>query len=160
MEPSSSQPPKFDPDMNSAPSGRNGDSGANDAQDPSSQRMIADRLTAALASGNLEYLANARQAFLNEDYADPEQSPADLEAQLERRSKARAFAEAVAADDLRAEEEALKQAELELERRRAEVQAAKKKAEVEAHRRAAEEARRREEEEAHLRAAAEERRLA
>ena len=138
MEPSSSQPPKFDLDKNSAPGGRNGDSGTNDANDASSQRMVADRLMAALASGNLDHLAHARQAFLNEGHADAGQSPADLAAQLERRSKAGALEQAIVADDdLRAEEEALKQAELELERRRAEVQAAKKKAEAEAHRRAA-----------------------
>src|SRR5882762_6684760 len=161
MEQSSSQPPNFGPDKSTSPRGRNGNAGPRDSKDPSSQRMVADRLMAALASGNLEHLAQARQAFLNEGDTEPEQTSADLAAQLERRSQARPLEPAVIADDdLRTEEEALKQAELELERRRAEVQAAKKKAEAEAHLRAVEEARRCEEEDVHLRAVAEEQQLA
>jgi len=148
MEQSSSQPPNFGPDNSTAARGRNGNARPSDSKDPSSRRMVADELMAALASGNLEHLAQARQAFLNEGDADPPQSQGDLAAQLERRSQARPFEHAVVADDdLRAEEEALRQAELELERRRAEVQAAKKKAGAEVHRRAAEEKHRREEEE-------------
>src|SRR4029077_19107436 len=85
MEQSSSRPPRFDPQQESAPSGRGSDSEA-DAKDESSQRMIADRLMAALASGNLEHLAHARQAFLKQDGAEVKQFPADLGAQLERRS--------------------------------------------------------------------------
>jgi len=157
MEKSSSQPPNFHPDRNHAPRGRNGDSVSGDAKDPSNRRMVADQLMAALASGNLEHLADARQAFLNQGDSGYEQSPADLEAQLERRSGARAFEQALIAkdelraedDELRAEEEALRKAELELELRRAEVRAAKQRAEAEAQRKAAETARRREEEERH-----------
>src|SRR5438552_537542 len=157
---SSPQAPKFDADKGRAPRGRNGNGGTNDARDPSSQRMVADRLMAALASGNLEHLAQARQAFLNEG-PQPNQSPGEVEPQLERSSSARAFEPAaVAGNDLRAEEEALKQAELELERRRAEVQAAKKKAELEAHRKTAEEAHRRAQEESHHREVAEQQHLA
>ena len=71
MEQSSSQPPNFDPDKSTAPRRRNGNAGPNDAHGPSSQRMVADELMAALASGNLDHLAQARQAFLNE--GDPAQ---------------------------------------------------------------------------------------
>src|SRR5882762_5024684 len=121
MEQSSSQPPNFGPDKSTSPRGRNGNAGPRDSKDPSSRRMVADELMAALASGNLEHLAQARQTFLNEGDPDPPRSLGDLAAQLERRSQARPFAPAIIADDdLRAEEEALKQAELELERRRTE----------------------------------------
>ena len=100
MEPSSSQPPKFDPEKNNLPSGQNGSSGKNGANDPSGRRMVADHLMAALASGNLENLAHARQAFLNEGHAAPSQPRADLEAQLERRTKARSLEQSFApADD-------------------------------------------------------------
>ena len=71
MEQSSSQPPNIGPDKSTAPRGRNGNSGPNDSRGPSSQRMVADRLMAALASGNLEHLAQARRAFLNEGDSDP-----------------------------------------------------------------------------------------
>src|SRR6266853_4254721 len=160
MEQSSSQPPKFDPDKNGVPRGRNGNSGTNDVQDPSSQQMVADQLMAALASGNLDHLADARQAFLNEGRTNAEPTGADLETRLDRRSKMKEFVPAVVGDDLRAEEESLRQAELELDRRRVEVRAAKKRAEAEADRRAIEAARRLEEEEAHRRSVADEKRLA
>ena len=164
---SSSRPARFDPNQTSALSGR-GDSETNGANDTSSQRMVADRLTAALASGNLELLAHARKAFLQQDGAEVQRSPAevkqfpaDLGAQLERRSSARSMEPAEVSDDiLRQEEEALRQAEVELERRRADVQAARKKAKEDAQRRAVEEARRLEEAEALRRAEAEEQRIA
>src|SRR5258708_26263715 len=139
MEQSSSQPPKFYLDKNDTPRGRNGDSGPDAVKDPSSQRMVADQLMAALASGNLEHLADARQAFLNEGHAGSPQSAANLEAQPERRSRARGFEHVSAAnEELRAEEEALRHADLELERRRAEVQAAKRRAEADARQKIAE----------------------
>src|SRR6266571_940663 len=150
-----------------SPSGRNGDARAIDPNDSANQRMIADRLLAALASGNLDNLAQARKAFIKEPPVEtPKQRPpkkptlvktaspkptnvvafeppADLEAQLERRSAPRAFEESfVDVDEFRKEEEELKHAEAELERRRAEVHAARRKAEEEAKRRAFEEARR------------------
>src|SRR5258706_4609121 len=108
MEQSSSQPPGFDPDKNGVPRGRNGSSGTNDVKDPSSQRMVADQLMAALASGNLEHLADARQAFLNEGRTNAEPTGADLETRLDRRSKTKEFVAAVVvADDLRAEAESV-----------------------------------------------------
>ncbi len=100
-----------------SPSGRNGDARAIDPNDSANQRMIADRLLAALASGNLDNLAQARKAFIKEapvetpkqrppkkptlvKTASPKptnvvafEPPADLEAQLERRSAPRAFEE-------------------------------------------------------------------
>src|SRR5207237_5179831 len=92
---------------------------------------------------------------------DTEQESADLAAQLERRSGSRETGRSVVSNDqLRNEEEALKQAELELERRRAEVQAAKRKAEAETKRKAAEEAQRQLEEETKRRALEEEQCLA
>src|SRR3979490_259510 len=106
MEKSSSQPPNFHPDKSHTPRRRNGDSGFGDAKDPSSRRMVADQLMAALASGNLEHLADARQAFLNQGDSGSGQNPADLAGQLERRSGARAFEHAaVAGDELGAEDE-------------------------------------------------------
>src|SRR3977135_1349636 len=104
MEQSSSQPPNFHPDKSPTPRRRNGDSGFGDAKDPSSRRMIADQLMAALASGNLEHLADAREAFLNEGHSGSEPRPADLEVPVERRSRARTFKHAsIANDELRAE---------------------------------------------------------
>src|SRR5712691_662661 len=125
----SSQSPKSNADRNPAPSGRNAGS-SSDAKEPSSQRLVARQLMAALANGNLDDLAQARQAFLGE--RETAETPSDLEARLERRSRAREMERSLAADDLRKEEEALKQAEQELERRRAEVQAARQKAEADA----------------------------
>jgi len=86
MEQSSSQPPEFNPDKNGAPRGRNGHSGTNDVKNSSSQQMVADQLMAALASGNLDHLADARQAFLNEGHTNAEPSRADVEGRLELRS--------------------------------------------------------------------------
>src|SRR5712692_11790316 len=49
------------------------DSNALDGKD-AARRMIADRLLAALATGNLEHLERAREAFLNQGRAeDPAQ---------------------------------------------------------------------------------------
>jgi hypothetical protein len=103
----------------------NGNSAATDAKDASSQRLVADQLLAALASGNLENLAHARQAFVKDDVTEVKQFPNDVEVQLERGSISRSTEDPVVSeDDLREEEEALKKAELEVERRRAEVKAA------------------------------------
>src|SRR6185503_9737577 len=126
--------------------------------------------------GNLEHLAKARQAFLKQTTGEetrrtteaPKQAPAevkyfpaDLATELERREKARTTRQTEVPDgDLRYEEEQLRKAEAELERRRAEIQAAKRKAEDEAKRRAAETARIQIEAEARHRAAEEEQRLA
>jgi len=164
--------------------GRNGDAGRIDSNDPANQRMVADRLLAALASGNLEHLAQARQAFIKspgdqkkESQREPLQSTApvatsvprrspaedtaDLAAALERRSAPRTVEHAfVAVDELRKEEEELRKAEAELERRRAEVQAAKKKAEDDAKHRAFEESRRQLEAETQKKAEEEKQRLA
>src|ERR1051325_9416238 len=149
--------------------GKRSKSPATDSKEPANQRMIADRLLAALASGNLDNLAQARQAFLKQapvpahtEAAPSHQSPAqveespvdftkyaakraplDLEAQLERRSTPRTSDHSfVPVDELRKEEEELRKAEAELERRRAEVAVAKKKAEEEAKRQAFEDTRR------------------
>src|SRR5947207_3217372 len=89
------------------------DAGRIDSDDPANQRMVADRLLAALASGNLEHLAQARQAFIKqspiERKKDSQRAPsqasapvrtsapqpssaektADLAAALERRMVAR-----------------------------------------------------------------------
>src|ERR1043166_5048052 len=45
-----------------------------DHKDSGNQRMVADRLLAALASGNLDHLAQAREAFLKE--SPPSRKPA------------------------------------------------------------------------------------
>src|ERR1051325_4908374 len=90
-------------------------------------QMVADQLMAALASGNLDHLAQAREAFLKRSPAAPEEparskvssEPAptinrtvDLEASLERRTKPRNAAhEFVAVDQLRHEEEELRRVE-------------------------------------------------
>ena len=167
MEQSSSGSTKENKQINDAASGRNGDAGRIDSNDPANQRMVADRLLAALASGNLEHLAQARQAFIKQSPVEkkkdsaraasqttapvrmnvPHQSSAeeaaDLAAALERRTATRTVEKAfVPVDELLKQEEELKKAEQELERRRAEVQAAKKKAEDDAKRRAFQEARR------------------
>jgi len=128
MEQSSSKPPNFDADpIGNLPRSvsPNGSTGADD--NDLNERLIADRLLAALSGGNLVHLEDARKAFVKQE--PTEQELADLAAQLERRSTLRETGRAVVSDDqLRKEEEALKRAELELERRRAEVQAAKRKA--------------------------------
>src|SRR2546430_12405395 len=185
MEQSSSGSTKENKQINDAGRGRNGDPGRIDSNDPANQRMVADRLLAALASGNLEHLAQARQAFIKQSPAEkkkdsqreplqttapvhtnmPQQSAAeetaDLAAALERRTSTRTVEHAfVAVDELRKEEEALRKAEAELERRRAEVQAAKKKAEDDAKRRAFEESRRQLEAETQKKAEEENQRLA
>src|SRR6478735_7354610 len=116
MDQSPSQPSSFEPDKNGTRSGRNGHGVSNDTKDASDHRMVADQLMAALSSGDLQHLAEARKAFLNEPSTGSQREPADLETQLERRARTRALEQAVVADDdLRAEEEALKQAELELQ---------------------------------------------
>src|SRR5882672_1534813 len=62
----SSMPPKSDADqISKSPVGRNGDADAKDAADASSQRMVADRLLAALSGGNLESLAKHGRLFLS-----------------------------------------------------------------------------------------------
>src|SRR5436853_4152257 len=57
-------------EVNEPAQGRNGDAGRLDSNDPANQRMVADRLLAALASGNLEHLAQARQAFIKQSPAE------------------------------------------------------------------------------------------
>src|SRR4029453_13512975 len=74
MEQSSLQPPDSDPDQKHNLPGKNGN--AVDSKDPNNQRMIADRLLAALASGNLDHLAQAREAFLKEAPAAKKKEPA------------------------------------------------------------------------------------
>src|SRR5215813_3032526 len=67
MEQSSLQPPNSDPDQKSKiSSGKNGDPETIDPKDSGNPRVIADRLLAALASGNLDHLAQAREAFLKQ----------------------------------------------------------------------------------------------
>src|SRR5215831_9428331 len=133
-----------------------------DPAKPADRRMVADQLLAALASGNLDHLAQAREAFLNQPATksptptqpprphppappeDPNQgTPVEVAASLEHRPAPRTTARSFAAvDELRQEEEALQRVEAELERRRAEVAAAKRKAEIEARRRVFEESKR------------------
>src|SRR6266404_8426340 len=175
-----------DKPIKDSPSGRNGDARGIDPNDSANQRMIADRLLAALASGNLENLAQARRAFIKEapvqtskqttpkkpklvkkaaptkpDNVIAFETPADLEAQLERRTASRGHdASFVNVDEFRKKEEELKNAEAELDRRRAEVQAARRKAEEEARRKAFEESRRQIQAETERRAREEEARLA
>src|SRR2546425_3119381 len=183
MEHSSSGSTNSDHKQVNASAGENNDTRPADANDVNNQRMVADRLLAALASGNLEHLAKARQAFLKQVPGDKnkevhprssnaptpmkpiepatKETPSDLEASLERRTAPRtAEHDFVAVDELRKEEEELRQAEAELERRRAEVAAAKKKAEDEAKRRAFEESRRQLEAETRKRAEEEQQRIA
>src|SRR6266478_4259585 len=119
------------------------------------RRMVANRLLAALASGNLEHLERAREAFLHQGQ---DENPVPSNGKLNANS--REEAPLVEQDYLGKEEAALRQAELELEQRRAEVQAARKKAEAEAERKAAEADRRRLEEAAQRRAIEEGQRLA
>src|SRR5262245_39233706 len=63
MEQSSLRPHKIDPEQDDRP-GRNGDTV--DSKESTNQLMIADRLMAPLASGNLDHLAQAREAFLKQ----------------------------------------------------------------------------------------------
>src|SRR5436853_494308 len=121
-------------EVNEPAQGRNGEAGRIDSNDVNNQRMVADRLLAALASGNLEHLAKARQAFLKQVPGDKnkevhprssnaptpmkpiepatKETPSDLEASLERRTAPRtAEHDFVAVDELRKEEEELRQAE-------------------------------------------------
>src|SRR5438105_13245218 len=126
-----------DKPIKDAPSGRNGDARGIDPNDSANQRMIADRLLAALASGNLENLAQARRAFIKEtpvqtskditlkkpklvknaaptkpDNVIAFEPPSDLEAQLERRTAPRAYdASFINVDEFRREEEELRNAE-------------------------------------------------
>src|SRR2546421_4889340 len=153
MEQSSSGPQNSDPKKSSPSSDRNGDD--RDAKDSGNQRMVADRLLAALASGNLDHLAQAREAFLKESTSsrksapptpkretappvrrermmqpspvdnDAFEIPSDLEARLERRAAPRTDENLFApVDELRQVEEEITRAEAQLEKRRAEVQAA------------------------------------
>ena len=154
-----------------------------DAQEQPTQRMVADRLMAALANGNLDHLAQARRAFLKQPAAHrhleprpsssvtasqgdeiigpPNHPPADLAASLERRSGPRRTEhDFLPVDELRRIEDELHHAEAELQRRRVEVAAAKRMAEDEAKRLAFEESRRELEAEAGKRAEEEEQRLA
>ena len=133
----SSYPPNSDPDQKRN-LGKNGDSAK--SKDPANQRMIADRLLAALANGNLDHLAQAREAFLKEapaprkkEPAPPKPGPAkdrvpearkevvreaapDLASLLDRRTASRSPGHSFApVDELRKEEEELKRAEAELE---------------------------------------------
>jgi hypothetical protein len=171
------------PATRNAISGKNGDSA--ESKDPANQRLIADRLLAALANGNLDHLAQARKAFLKEAPAPKKKEPApaksrpvqervletrkevvreaapDLASLLDRRTTPRSPGHSFApVDELRKEEEELKRAEAELERRRFEVEAARKRAEEEAKRRVFEDTRRQLEIEAQLRAEEEEHQLA
>src|SRR5713226_3346133 len=123
------------------------ESNEQDSKD-AARRMVANRLLAALASGNLEHLERAREAFLNQGQ---DENPVPSNGKLNANS--REEAPLVEQDYLGKEEAALRQAELELEQRRAEVQAARKKAEAEADHRRLEEA-------AQQRAREEEQRLA
>ena len=162
MEHSSSKPPNFDADPIGNLPHRVSPNGVNGADDNDlNEQIIADRLLAALSGGNLVHLEEGRKAFVKPEPTKTEQELADLAAQLERRSAPRETGRSVVSDDqLRKKEEALNRAERELERRRAEVQAAKRKAEAETKRRVAEEARRQLEEETQRRASDEEQRLA
>src|SRR5713226_4699538 len=92
------------------------------------RRMVANRLLAALASGNLEHLEHAREAFLNQGRAENAAQPngrLNVSTKVESLKDAPPLSEQ---EHLRKEEAALRQAELELEQRRAEVQAARRKA--------------------------------
>src|SRR5260370_10381142 len=97
--------------------------------------MVANRLLAALASGNLEHLERAREAFLHQGQ---DENPVPSNGKLNANS--REEAPLVEQDYLGKEEAALRQAELELEQRRADVQAARKKAAAEANHRRLEQA--------------------
>ncbi len=81
------------------------------------RRMVANRLLAALASGNLEHLERAREAFLHQGQ---DENPVPSNGKLNANS--REEAPLVEQDYLGKEEAALRQAELELEQRRAEKQ--------------------------------------
>src|SRR6266576_1443660 len=103
----------------------------------SDQREVADRLLAALASGNLEHLTQAREAFLAHSPAPQKQAPhppapenqpiresqpTELTSTPAPRSVLRHVEQSTgAADQLRAEEQELRRVEVDLERRRAEV---------------------------------------
>src|SRR6478736_4817810 len=94
-------------------------------------QVMADQLLAALASGNLDHLAQAREAFLKQSSDSPKaaaepkvsshasapQRSADLEASLERPAKPRNVEHQFAAvDQLRQEEDELRRVEVELDR--------------------------------------------
>src|SRR5215831_6104161 len=69
MEQSSSGSTNSDPKkINNSDSDREARSA--DAYEAPYQRMVADRLLAALASGNLEHLAQARRAFIKQPAAN------------------------------------------------------------------------------------------
>src|SRR5688572_29598473 len=144
MEDSSSRPNVSKSEQDNPRSAASNQAGANSSFSPES---IADSLTSALENGDLDRLAKSRRAFQSERQtasrtADEWTLP-DLETMLERRNAQRAIDEAViSTDDLHKEEESLRQAQEELERRRHEVEAAKRRAEDEAKRKAAESQRR------------------
>jgi hypothetical protein len=180
MEQSSSGSTNSDPNKinNSA---AEGDVRSSEAHEPPNQRMVADRLLAALTSGNLEHLSQARRAFLKQPPADRKREPrppssmpspademvpakhtaADVTGSVERGSASRRAAQDfLPVAELQRIEDELRQAEAELDRRRAEVAAAKQNAEDEARRRAFDESRRELEAATRKRAAEEEQRLA
>src|SRR5258708_12728113 len=97
------------------------------------RRMVANRLLAALASGNLEHLEHAREAFLHQGH---DESPVPSNGKLNTISNDES--PLVEQDYLRKEEAALRQAELELEQRRPQLQPPRKKPEAEAQRQATE----------------------
>src|SRR5439155_8201433 len=115
------------------------------------ERMIADRLSAALASGNLDTLEQARQSSLDHHPAENRAPSLPSPVRTSGESEAERF---------RQEAEALKAAERELDLRRAEVQAARKRAEERAQLQAAEAERQRIEAEAERRQLEDEHRLA
>src|SRR5215510_15273754 len=153
-----------------------------EAKELADQRTIADRLLAALAGGNLDHLARAREAYLqqpstvtNRDSGPDSLGPVECVTAIKIEAEPEIIiVETVldspaapllpidslaAADVIREEEEELNRAEAELERRRAEIQAARRKSEDEAKRRAFEKARRQLEIEAQIRAEEQEREL-
>src|SRR5687767_2066638 len=135
MEDSSSRPNVSKSEQDNPRSAASNEAGANSSFSPES---IADSLTSALENGDLDRLAKSRRAFQSErrtaSRTADEWTLPDLDTMLERRNAQRSIDEAVISttDDLRKEEESLRQAQEELERRRHEVEAAKRRAEDEA----------------------------
>src|ERR1700687_2962275 len=117
MEPSSSEKTDNGRLIDEALAATESDANQPDGKD-AARRMVANRLLAALASGNLQHLEHAREAFLNQGQ---EENPVPSNGNLNPFSKEEASL--VEQDYLRKKEAALRQAELELEQRRAEVQA-------------------------------------
>src|SRR5207253_451041 len=156
MQKSSSESLDFDTVQDSCGPSSHPDHNTNcsDTESVPSEQMIADRLLAALAGGDLEHLEHLRNSFV-------ERSPRERKPQAERSAVVTMFPAQLSEDErLRKEEEALRAAERELELRRTEVQAARRKAEEEIQRKAAEAERRQAEAEALRRKIEEEQRLA